>query len=1033
MCRSARTPKACQWSVEALVYGSLKLVRQTRLYFQEGNSDKVYEVDLCEAGEGEFLVNFRYGRRGSKLREGTKSAFPTSRARAEAMFDKLVAEKTGKGYQLAATQGASPAIPAAREAVSATADPRRSAVLRRLADEAAGKGPARPKWKLSRVIWRAGAWRLREAADAIAALVPSLKTEMDFWCAAWALGRCGEAKHGVALDLIEERVKSAPWVAAMVAEARAVLSPETPLPLGLEGELREAVDAGDAERVRQLAEQELRADRLDGAAQRDLMLLAARHDWMREVVHDLVGTVPIGAGSISFFRQVLKSSEFRLDAELYGRVMRRVETSQGNAVQYWRPEGTPRTVFTTATRNYFRRRVVKHLTVLGESGDPALFIPLATGLLLAFDDQQDQPLERSTVAYDWDRQARRMIPRTRWYPRYADRLGFLWLLRGAGSTLERNLQRTGWRCVGEGRGDAVEREEPFAELWDQAPDAVMHLLRHARTIEVQRFALRIWRENPGFLDEADGALVGDLLGSWYQETVALGLEIARAKWDPSAPDAGLLLALLDASLDEAREQGLAWLREAASTMAEDAGFLSGVAFLGHEDARVGAREVLRSRPLSPSVRDEVVARVVSGLLALDDEVPAGAAADWLEFIAGDMLSKLRDEHVAELAAHPLEACQLLAVRILLKRGSPGQLPEALLMAAVSSAHASVRRLGMELLGGLADEELAQRVEVLAACAVSRHAELREVAAPLLKRAASQDRQAARELVGQWWPLLFRKEDFEGLHASVLEALTSSFADELDAIPAGTWREMLRSKYGHGQELGFVMLQREVAQPAIDELVDWSVHPLAALRTWARGRFSPEDLRGDPARMLKLLEGPYDDSREWAFEFCRTELRDGDWSPEALVAVCDSNHAATRDFGRELVTRLFREEDGPLYLARLSQHPSTEVQVFATNYLERFGSGEPERIEGLELYFRTVLSRIGAGRVAKRRVLAFLEREALADERVARFANGVLGRQAGTVAVQDKAEMIRILDAVRRKWPELESPLKPRKTEVNAGS
>ena len=44
----------------------------------------------------------------------------------------------------------------------------------------------------------------------------------------------------------------------------------------------------------------------------------------------------------------------------------------------------------------------------------------------------------------------------------------------------------------------------------------------------------------------------------------------------------------------------------------------------------------------------------------------------------------------------------------------------------------------------------------------------------------------------------------------------------------------------------------------------------------------------------------------------------------------------------------------------------------------------ERIAELDLYFRTVLSRIGAGRVAKRRVLAFLEKEALADERVAGF-------------------------------------------------
>ena len=50
----------------------MRLIKQRKLYFKDGKSDKIYEVDLCEAGEGEFVVNFRYGRRGATLREGTK-------------------------------------------------------------------------------------------------------------------------------------------------------------------------------------------------------------------------------------------------------------------------------------------------------------------------------------------------------------------------------------------------------------------------------------------------------------------------------------------------------------------------------------------------------------------------------------------------------------------------------------------------------------------------------------------------------------------------------------------------------------------------------------------------------------------------------------------------------------------------------------------------------------------------------------------------------------------------------------------------
>lgn len=1008
----------------------MKSVRQTKLHFQQGNSDKVYEVDLCEAGDGEFLVNYRYGRRGAVLREGTKTPFPVSRAKADGIFEDLVSEKTAKGYRITTGIGAAMAQPdVLRSAIRENIDPRRVAVAKRLADEAGGRGVKRVRWKISRVIWRAGAWKMRETGDSIAALVPQLKAEIEFWCAAWALGRCGEAKHVVALDLIAERAKSVPWVLAMVAEARAALSPGEEIVA--EGTLASILAQPDG--IFTNLERELRASSLDDVGQRGLVLLSAGRPVLREAVHELVRCLPIQRGTMAFFRQVLRSAEFRADAELYGQVVRRIEASRANPVNYPVRKNSPKPVFAARTRNYLRRQVIRNLNVMGESSDAALFIPLATGILVALDDAVDGPQEISTVSYTYDPVARRAIDHRIWSPRYGNRLGFTWLLRGAGGKVEMNALNTFWRCISGERGDAKVREEPFPELWDQAPDAVIHLLRQARSAEVQRFAQRVWRANPAFMDEADGGVIGDLLASWFPETVMLGLEIARAKWDASNPDLKLLLAMLDSALDEARAQGLAWLREAAAVLQHDGDFLAKVAFLEHEDARIGIREVLRAMPLAAAVREDVVALVISGLLALDDEAAAGRATDWLEFIAPQEVAALADEHVAVLAGHPLEACQLLAVRILLKRDSLSGLPEPLLMAALSSDHAAVRALGMELLAKLRDDELAKRVETLAACAVSRHAELRTVAGPLLKRAAACDREAARELVRQWWPLLFRKEDFEGLHESVYEALTGSFAVELDVIPAGTFRQMLESKYGFGQELGFELLKREVTRPDLAEAVGWAVHPLAALRAWACRQLDTEELRGDPARVLVMLEGPYDDSREWAFEFCRTELRDGDWSPEALVALCDSSQPQARDFGRELVTRLFREEDGPLYLARLSQHPTTEVQVFATNYLERFASRRPERIAALELYFRTILSRIGAGRVAKRRVLAFLEKEALADEGTAGFVTVLLARQAGTVAIQDKAEMIRILDGLRRSWPMLAGPLKVKPVEIRQPS
>src|SRR4051812_37657666 len=72
-------------------------VKSVQLFFQEGTSDKIYTAAIVEDG-GAYTVQVAWGRRGSKLAEGSK-AVKVSRAKAEATFDRLVREKRGKGYE----------------------------------------------------------------------------------------------------------------------------------------------------------------------------------------------------------------------------------------------------------------------------------------------------------------------------------------------------------------------------------------------------------------------------------------------------------------------------------------------------------------------------------------------------------------------------------------------------------------------------------------------------------------------------------------------------------------------------------------------------------------------------------------------------------------------------------------------------------------------------------------------------------------------------------------------------------------------
>src|SRR5689334_1040790 len=76
----------------------MRLIKQSILYFKEGNSDKAYEIDLCDVGNDKYVVNFRYGRRGAKLKEGSKTPVPVYLADAATIFGELDHEKTSKRY-----------------------------------------------------------------------------------------------------------------------------------------------------------------------------------------------------------------------------------------------------------------------------------------------------------------------------------------------------------------------------------------------------------------------------------------------------------------------------------------------------------------------------------------------------------------------------------------------------------------------------------------------------------------------------------------------------------------------------------------------------------------------------------------------------------------------------------------------------------------------------------------------------------------------------------------------------------------------
>jgi bifunctional non-homologous end joining protein LigD len=69
------------------------------LYFQQGSSDKVYQLKL-ENVQDRWSVQAQWGRRGSALQSDVKVS-GTGYEEAKRVYDRILREKTGKGYQIA--------------------------------------------------------------------------------------------------------------------------------------------------------------------------------------------------------------------------------------------------------------------------------------------------------------------------------------------------------------------------------------------------------------------------------------------------------------------------------------------------------------------------------------------------------------------------------------------------------------------------------------------------------------------------------------------------------------------------------------------------------------------------------------------------------------------------------------------------------------------------------------------------------------------------------------------------------------------
>jgi hypothetical protein len=1068
----------------------MRFVKQTVLYFKEGTSDKTYEIDLCETGPGQYIVNFRYGKRGAALKEGSKTATPVTLEEATAIFDALEKEKRSKGYTGEADGVATTAYTSVP--VDDVTDPVHKAILKRLDDAMTGKQSFKTKWTTSRVIWAAGELKIRAAAPVVMRLIEK-GNAMQRYAAIWALGRCGDP---AAISLVSSYIDNSTYpqyLRQMATNAVLQLSSGaerttfiTRSLQALPAELQAVIHAQDMQALAQLLDQ--RVMKLNEPAYQlleDLYVVAAENIPVRQLLHSLFAALPLRPSYFRHIRHLYKQAEMRDDHALTALFSVRFErephlfTSQGKpSPELKKP--LSRIAYSNRTRRHFRKRTLQHLKELGERRDLE-YVKLATALLLQYDQQiyNQKAYTNNYTTYDYA--TRRYATREIRYPANRTAVYLNYILRGNDPALQLEGGGSYWRYKDkltpqekedDGKKEAAPKKEsflnqlgnifkspkkeepvqpkesaekvvkeephsdiPFLSLWHQLPQAFIQLLISGRMEEIHAFAyaeLQASQQFEAIKEKIDANVIGGLLINPYPIPQQFGLALAKEKYNPAAPSLPLFVALMNSPLKEARDLGVQWIRQSIEFCFQDTEFIAALIFAAYDEVRQIAIDRLSTTLLPLDKARVVTGRAVGVLLA--QRVPNDAVYKLLtagcrvlEQYLVAALEEIDFKVVEDLLKSGIPPAEAFGVRLLLlKKQALEQLSDDIILGILENAYQPVREGGIAILGSLGNEELLQRPALLLQTVIASYADVRQGVRPVLARLVKAYKDLAVWLVNELVPLLMRKETSEGLHNDIANILGNELVGHLHDIDKATALRLTYSNYRATQAFGVLVLEKYIPAAALSlkQVIATGNHELREVREWC-WRFFEQQLpriRYERDDAIGLLDAKWDDTRAFAMQFFRTHFRDEDWSAETLVAIADSVHPIVQAFGRELLTRFFKAEDGLTYLLKLSQHPGVSMQTFATNYLAQYAAGQTGRLQELEFYFRSVLSRVNKARVAKERIFAFLEQESLKSQAAAEYIAGIIAHISATVAIGDKARCIQIMRRIHLQYPEISLPV-----------
>lgn len=998
----------------------MKLIKQKTLYFSEGTSDKIYEVDLCENQEL-FVVNFRYGKRGTQLREGTKTVFPVAYEEANQIFKKLVESKEKKGYSENET---------AQTKKTSTTSVRETTILKYL-QQALDTTYTRD-WKVSRIILRATHLNYIAAVDLIAKFLDSTDA-FEQYNAIIALASFKNTEYN---SQVLEVFKHQKFNTIGGRAACAFL-----LNYGSAAEVAVMKDAASIyiseDSINGLPMQFVSGNTTNASLLYFAYIISYNNEGLRQILYELIDKIGLQANVFKSIRYIYRASEITNDMSFFALISKRIAVSkpgyltdyvysndQWISVDIEKKKENPSIAFSAKTKNYFNKATYKKVYELSKQ-DTDGYIKFATETLCALNDKDDNTKEEIQYFYNYNPDTRHYDTDKRVYPKYHNFLALMYILYGNSSRLQQSKNK--WYYSEELETNAA-REDILPNIWDSNPDAVLTILAHAKSDVSVDFSLRILKDNPHFLDVIPEALLIKLVSHYHPKVLDLIIDVLKNKYRDNQPEVSVLIALLKCNSEKGVALSLGWLNTYEYNYFSDSNFIVSLLLTDTVDVIAYLKAIFYDRV---AYRDTIAIENLAPLFAEFNTFSKAFLIAVNELIGntkfGTLLSETPSSKISELSNSKRITNKLFAIHLAKHNKVPAyELFKDSFHDYIKSDEDILRKAGIELIAHFPDAFLIENKYDIVGFCFSEYKEVREAIKPTIARLVKLDQSFKDSLLHQLLLVLTEAETYDGLHQNCYELLTYYFENNLTSISDEQIMSLIFSKYEYAQQLGTPIFKNRIQLSSLSmpKLVQLAHSDVFSIRETLHTFFkdNPSRINYELEDALPIFNTNWQDVIDWSCVYFDTHIESKNWTTEMLLYVCDHVKKDVQAFGMKMITKHFSDDKGLPLLLKLHEHPAKELQFFVTNYLEGYAKDNPDVILRLEPYFKTSVFTINSNRVTKKRVYTFLKQESLKNEAVATMTVRLINSILDTKTITDRSNAIDILLAIALKYPAIEVPL-----------